>query len=481
MIEQPMDLRAFLRALRRRRLAVVALVLLGLFGGTAYTVLMPPMQKASALVIVPASATAGSGATPAQANATQIVIARSLPVLSAAGASVSPPLSYTAARKRVDVSALSDTVLQVEASGTTARDALALANAAANDYVAYTDRTATAASTGAVAGLKKEAAQLTHQVESLQRQIDAVTRRLGHEKASTYAGERDAALLANLGSSQQAVSLDLNNVSSQIVAAQLSSSELAGSTRVLQAALTVPGSIGSQVLFPLAGAVAGLLGGLLVVVLWARSDRRIRSRDELAVAIGAPVVASSSAGPCRSAKDWRTLVEKYEPSTVETWNARKVLGRLGISDADRFGRFTIFTCDGDQAAIAASVQLVKACAGLGGQVALEAAEVPCLALLRAACTTTGLVEVNGSVTVPSRLANLEQVANRRLIVGLVPVGTTAANSHGGHLSAGGPSLICVSSGFAGEELLAKVALSAADAGTNLAGAIMVNPEPGDST
>ena len=92
MNEQPIDLKAALTALWRRRIAICLFALAGLLGGLAYGFARPPMPSAIALVLLPPSSLTASG-TPTIDMSTQVVIATSTPVLSAAGTSVSPPVS----------------------------------------------------------------------------------------------------------------------------------------------------------------------------------------------------------------------------------------------------------------------------------------------------------------------------------------------------------------------------------------------------
>ena len=75
MSEQALDLRRSLQIVRRHKIIVGIVAVLGLLAGVAYTVLNPPMLTSTALVVLPPST---------HDMATQVVIAGSNPVLAGA-------------------------------------------------------------------------------------------------------------------------------------------------------------------------------------------------------------------------------------------------------------------------------------------------------------------------------------------------------------------------------------------------------------
>ena len=82
------------------------------------------------------------------------------------------------------------------------------------------------------------------------------------------------------------------------------------------------------------GLGAGALIGAVVALALGRSDRRLRERDELADAIGAPVVASVAAGHPSDPAGWTKLLDEYEPGVVHAWSLRRALNQLGLVDLD---------------------------------------------------------------------------------------------------------------------------------------------------
>jgi capsular polysaccharide biosynthesis protein len=408
---------------------------------------------------------------------TQIIIATSTPVLAAAGASVSPPIAPTELKQQVEVTALSDDVLQIQVSAANANDAQKLANAVARDFIGYLAQTGSQSTGGVLTELQQEDTQLTKQILNLQSQIDTVQARLAAEKASSPAGQQDAQLLGSLRSEQEDVALQLNNVNSQIVTAQLANSATASATQVLQKAAAVPTSEFRVPTFAGAGAVAGLLIGCLIAVARTQRDRKLRLRDELAGAIGVPVVASLTGWRCGSAKDWTRLVQRYTPSPVDVWNVRRVLQRVGIGSGDVRPEVAVVAFAEDAPAVASGVQLAKAAAEAGLEVELIVGDHPSLALLRTACT---LPSAPGSPP-GSRLyepghANPE-FPDVRLTVRVIGIDRQKPELP----AIASTSILTVSSGFATAETLARAALAASDAHSPFEGIVVVNPEASDST
>jgi capsular polysaccharide biosynthesis protein len=142
MSQQALDLRRSMQILRRRKLLVAMVVLLGVLGGVAYSVLKPPMLSSTALVALPAPAasqqqqpTTTSGTDPF--TATQEVVAGSYQVLAGALTHVRPVMSLTDLRHHIQVSSPSADIISITATGSNTADVEATANAVANSYIGY--------------------------------------------------------------------------------------------------------------------------------------------------------------------------------------------------------------------------------------------------------------------------------------------------------------------------------------------------------
>ena len=144
MSQQALDLRRSVQIVRRRKLLVGIMVVLGLLVGGAYAVLYPPMVTSTALVLLPQSGQAELNGAAAAANgvpdpytATQEVIAKSNPVLLGALPDVRPAMSINELRDAVQIGSLTPYVVSVGVKGKAAADATANANAVAKSYIHY--------------------------------------------------------------------------------------------------------------------------------------------------------------------------------------------------------------------------------------------------------------------------------------------------------------------------------------------------------
>jgi capsular polysaccharide biosynthesis protein len=475
--EQPLDLKAFLKVIWRRRWLVGTLALVGFAGGVAHEVLMPPSPEARALVIVPSTSLTNSSGAQVDDTPTQIIIATSTPVLAAAGAAVSPPMSPTSLKSDVSVTALSPDVLQFQVTARSGTNAEKLANAEATAYIAYVNKTGSLSNSGVLPALQQQASRLASQVDSLQHQISSATANLAAAGAATPAGQRDSALIASLGTEQEEVSLQLNSVNNEIVSTQLSGSLSASATRVLQPAAMVPLSKTQLALYPAVGLASGVFAGCLFVVFRSRGDRRLRLRDELASVMGVPVLASLDCPGCTTAKDWKRLLEKYEPSPVDSWNFRRLLHGLPMAEDENGLRLNVVAFADDSQALAGGVQLAKSAAELGMSTAFVPGEHASLGLLRAACTVLGAPgSPDGPFVFQPKKAGPE-FSTARLTLSFMAVDATKPEL----TITGGPSVLAVSAGFATPEALARVALVASDAGHPIDGIVVVNPDPEDTT
>ena len=141
MSQQALDLRSSIQAVRRHRNFSGAILVLGLLVGAAYAVLKPPPLSSTALVVLPQPPPrTPTRLHPGVANseiATQVVVASSDPVLADALPHVSPAMSLQALESKVQVTNVAGSILSITATGATAAEAEATANAVADSYIAY--------------------------------------------------------------------------------------------------------------------------------------------------------------------------------------------------------------------------------------------------------------------------------------------------------------------------------------------------------
>lgn len=128
MSQQSLNARQVVQIVRRRKILVGAVTLVGLVAGIAISVLSPPLVASQALVVLP------QGAPPV---VTEAVIAASVPVLSRALPEISPPMSLQTLQNQLSAQGVTSIVISVTAKGKSSAQAEGAANAVANSYIAY--------------------------------------------------------------------------------------------------------------------------------------------------------------------------------------------------------------------------------------------------------------------------------------------------------------------------------------------------------
>lgn len=362
MEEQPLDLRQALATLGRHRRLIAALAVVGLLAGVGASFALPAPHTATALILLPSSPLDPSG-QPTRDPDTEIEIAQSPVVLDAAGRHVHPRLGYSDALSHTSVISTTDDILQVTAKQPTGRRAEELANGVATSFVNYTAKQAQSLS-GLTLVLQEEATQLQRQLTDLQGEIGSTSAEEASAGSGTTAGQRDAALLATLQEEQQNASLQYDSVESQVAQAKLNQSSLGTGTTVLEPAITAvaPAKIRPG-LWGLAGLAVGLVLAVVATLVVARRDRRLWRRDDIAAAVGSPVVGSVELAARHGADDWVALLRDWTPGVEESWAMRALLRRLtrgrGATEV------TFVSLAGDAAALTLGPQLAAAAAHLG--------------------------------------------------------------------------------------------------------------------
>jgi capsular polysaccharide biosynthesis protein len=287
-----------------------------------------------------------------------------------------------------------------------------------------------------------------------------------------------------------------NAVADSYVAYVGSKSSLVGSVpaHVLNVATTATGTSRAEylVIFCLLGALGGALIGVIVVLAFSRTDRRLRGRDEIANSIGLPVLASLPVGHPADAPGWTKLLEDYEPGPMNAWrlrNALKELGLVGANGSNGNGSggssLAVLSLSSDPGAFALGPQLAVCAASLGISTALVIGpqqDTDATATLRTACA----VPPSASSKRPSHLrvtvsdggpAGRPPAAALTIVVAVVD-GKTPQVADTMRTTA---TVLGVSAGAATAEQLARAALSAAAADRDIAGILVADPEPTDHT
>jgi capsular polysaccharide biosynthesis protein len=479
--EQTLDLKGSLRLIRRFWRTVAVLVLVGLVAGGAYEQLRPPEYHATSLVLLPtgsASAT-GSGATAANALTTDGRIATSASVLGPAGQEVDRSLTVNQLQQRVTTSSAATGVLSITATGTTAAQAVALANAVANNLVSFVTSAGSVTDTGILTGLQAQENELNSQIADVNKELAAANSRLATDGVNTTAGQQDAALVGKLTSEQSSLTLQLNSVKSQIATTKLGQVSANQGTRVIQHATAASGpKVTTLVTTVLLGGIAGLLLGCLYVLARHRKDPRLWTRDEVAESLGSPVVLSLSAPSKDSPSNWVALFQGYQPSSAEQWNIRKALRELGLVDGA--SSVAVLSLAGDVAGTAQAAEVAVGAADSGLDTLFTViADEHAMAGLQAACVQFGADRPRQGLelkigTPPQR----DVMPDLTVTAAVVDAERPALPDF---LRPGTTTVISVSAGHASAEQLARLAILAADRGQPVRGIFVANPGADDQT
>ena len=239
------------------------------------------------------------------------------------------------------------------------------------------------------------------------------------------------------------------------------------------------------------GALLGLLAGAIAALAVGRNNRRLRRRDEIADATGVPVLASIPVGHPTDAAGWRKLVEGYQPEAAEAWSLRKAMDQLRPTGTrgptgNSVTSVAVVSLSSDREALALGPQLAAFAASTGISAALvidSGHDGKATAMLRAACAAAPTISLGRSgdvlITSGGDQEDLDGQPGVTLTVvvavvdGLAPRVTDTMRAT--------LTVLGVSAGAATAEQLARVAVSAADDGRDVAGIIIADPDPADYT
>ena len=420
MTQQQPNMRRSLRTARRYKGVIAGFALLGVLAGVGYVFLNPPKQTSSAMVILPA---------PKPNIATDQLIATSASVLSGALPAIGQGTTLSQLRTKIAVTQATGNVLSITATDKTAAAAEAEANAVAASFLSF------------------------------------------------------------IGSSNSPVGA------------------VAGRVFVPATTAMSGGAIKQYIIYGPIGLVAGLVIGFVVALRKERSDRRLRTRDEMANSIGVPVLAAVDTDQPGDARAWLRLLAEYQPEAVQAWTLRTALARLraassgggpgtGLAAGSAVGpengsahggrtTVTVVSLAADSAALAIGPQLAVFASSLGIPTALVCAQSPgeAAAMLRAAAAAWSPVSTAQANTLRVIAATDADLAASLPKAALTVIVTTVDDGSPLVTPAlrGQPTVLAVSPRMATPEQVARVAASATDAGGNVVGIMVANPEPDDMT
>lgn len=284
----------FIRAALRRAarfwcfLAVVGLVI-----GAGYNVKYPPAIKASTSVLI----TYGPDENPTSAVLDNQAIAQSRTVAQLALSKLGLKQSLGSFAATITASVATDRVLQITVSAPTGAEAVSRANAVAAAFLQFrADQMET--------GQRLLLQSLQQEVDQARQNLDSINTQISQLSAQPATSARQS-LLKNLrtqlAQANGQLAVDQQTYEGEKVSTAVLSA-VTGSVVLDPAVAVVHSRLKYLVIYALIGLVAGLGLGLTLVVVHAVVSDRLRRRDDVTHALGAPV--KLSVGPVRLSR-WR--------------------------------------------------------------------------------------------------------------------------------------------------------------------------------
>ncbi len=484
-MSEPLDFGSTMSVLYRRRRVLAASGLLGAVAGLLLVVESPPLYSSTTLVLLAPPPNNG-GQVVERDMATEARIATSDAVLGRARTLVRPALGPRRIKQLVTVDSPSQSMLHITARGSTAHAAESLAEAVAASELAYEKQASSSLSNAEQAALRTRQSKLENQLATVTREIARARKLLQTEPPQSPRAGAAQTAVAQLTAQQSTLVLDIEGIK-----AERSARSTGPDATLVQHA--TPAKRPQLLVWQVVAAVLGMLVGAglaaAVSVGLARRDRRLRTRDEIADALGTPVIGSLKSIRARTTAEWSTLLQSYRPSTVDVWSLRLVLDRIGAAPllaavaGARPGpkqhqlRLVLVVMAEDSGALAVAGQLASHTASLGVSTCLTTRQRHAFA---DPLWATGTMHDRGHELRPGlwvdprrRKSPADLVAELVIVDRQQPVLPD--------LSHADAVLLIVSSGVATEDDLARVAVTSYEAGGRFRGVVVADPDSLDRT
>jgi hypothetical protein len=365
--EQPSDVATGLvslgfigAAIRRSVRFVCVMAIIGLVIGVGYLKEDPPAYKASTSVLL----TYGPTESPASAIFDNQTIAESHTVaLLAMGKLGLPQQSLGSFAAAYTVAVVTDRVLTITASAPTSAAAVSHASALATAFLQFRAKQEETAQSVLISSLEQELVQARQSVQTYASQISQL-----QAQTSTPAQQ---AQLKNVQAEHDQAITSLNVLEQTIAGDQTDSGTLAavaGSVVLDPAAPLAHSKLKSMVTYAAYGLLGGLAVGLGIVIVRAITSDRLRRRDDIARALGAPV--KLSVGPVRLSR--RLPPSRRGLEARDNVHVRRIVAYLhdAVSARERRAALAVVPVDDPEVAALAVVSLAMSYAEEGRKVVL---------------------------------------------------------------------------------------------------------------
>lgn len=480
--EQAVELRSVLSVLRRRWGVLIAAAVLGAVAGLCFVLLRPPMYSSISQVLLPRqSDTSGQVIEPDVK--TQVQVAGSEAVLGPVAENLDPRRSVKNLEGRVEVSSPADYVLQFEASAEDPDGAESLAKALAESQVDYLNDSTSSRTNAEQSVLSERLESLQSSLSSVRKEIRQTENRIEDASAIGTDTSVDESALAQLTAKQADLVMKIDEVKEPTA-----SGGVDGEARTIQGSSPAerPNLASRYAVAALIGVLVALSIASAIIVARSRRDRRLWYRDDLADALGGPVIASVRALTPQDITGWTSLLQSYAPDSVDEWALRRALRDLASDESEvgstaHDGRpphpdsITIFALADDSRGIALGPQLASYAAAAGIRTHFIVAEQNEYAsALWAACRSRH-EDARPNLKVSARVRPTS--CDLMIVLAMVDRNTTEIVG----LPQTDANVLAVSAGSATAEDIARIAVSADAAGSPIDGLLVADPDSLDKT
>ena len=285
-----------LSSVRRLWYLWLAFTLVGVFAATGWLLVVPERSVGTVTLLLAHD----PGTDPETAMATDISLLRTRIVAQDLSDRLSLDEPVQDLQESILAQPTTSSVLQVDITGADVDDAVSRARALAEIYLAFREEQLLRQNDAIIDGHRQRIAALQSQVDELTEQYDAIT-----ERGGDGSEEQAAAILTSKSQALDQIAAQENAIED----ASLGVSAIVAASRVLDPASLVPQTpLRRAVLVLGSGLVGGLGLGLGLVVIYSVTTGRLRTRADVAAAMGLPVTFSTG----RVSRRWRAPSPRQE-------------------------------------------------------------------------------------------------------------------------------------------------------------------------
>jgi capsular polysaccharide biosynthesis protein len=383
-------------AIRRRTWLWCLAAVCGLLLGAGLYIVHPPKYEATTQVIL----SFGPNEDLTTSMATDAALAASRPVAGAALQKLGLHQSVSAFLGSYTAVPLTNRIMTITSHASSSRLALSEANAVTSAFLQYRAKELRQYEQLVTTSLGQQVAQSKAQVASLKKQIAVVNGQTGTESTPKLRNLQSqlSRATATLASVQQ--SAQINQQGTQVA----TNTAVRASSSLGPAAPVVHSRTKTAVIYVLSGLIGGLMIGVGFIAIQVLLSDRVRRRDDIALALGAPVRLSM-----RRIRLRRLLPGHHGISAAQLPAIQRVANHLrGVLPSDPAGAALVLVPAGrPETAALAIVALAQACARENGSVILSDLYpgAPAARLLKVRKPGVHQVDAAGSslvVSVPAR-------------------------------------------------------------------------------